>query len=92
MIIFALTIFRGYGEIGRHARLRIWCRKACRFESYYPHKTKCNSLIFRELHFFIFQKHKNTFQHPFCPAFTFISLALKGLREDIGSIRARVEE
>ena len=29
---------RGYGEIGRHARLRIWCRKACRFESYYPHK------------------------------------------------------
>lgn len=22
------------GEIGRHARLRIWCRKACRFESY----------------------------------------------------------
>ena len=30
--------FRGYGEIGRHARLRIWCRKACRFESYYPHK------------------------------------------------------
>ena len=30
---------RGYGEIGRHARLRIWCRKACRFESYYPHET-----------------------------------------------------
>lgn len=30
--------FCGYGEIGRHARLRIWCRKACRFESYYPHK------------------------------------------------------
>ena len=29
---------RGYGEIGRHARLRIWCRKACRFESYYPHE------------------------------------------------------
>ena len=29
--------FCGYGEIGRRARLRIWCRKACRFESYYPH-------------------------------------------------------
>jgi hypothetical protein len=38
MIIFAPTIARGYGEIGRHARLRIWCRKACRFESYYPHQ------------------------------------------------------
>jgi hypothetical protein len=37
MTIFAPTIARGYGEIGRHARLRIWCRKACRFESYYPH-------------------------------------------------------
>ena len=36
--IFAPTILRGYGEIGRHARLRIWCRKACRFESYYPHE------------------------------------------------------
>ena len=32
----------GYGEIGRHARLRIWCRKACRFESYYPHKKSPN--------------------------------------------------
>lgn len=38
MTIFAPTIARGYGEIGRHARLRIWCRKACRFESYYPHQ------------------------------------------------------
>ncbi len=28
---------RGCGEIGRHARLRIWCRKVCRFESYHPH-------------------------------------------------------
>ena len=25
------------GEIGRRARLRIWCREACRFESYHPH-------------------------------------------------------
>jgi hypothetical protein len=39
---------RGYGEIGRHARLRIWCRKACRFESYYPHKKK---LLNREAFF-----------------------------------------
>jgi hypothetical protein len=50
---YICTHKRGYGEIGRRARLRIWCRKACRFESYYPHKVKCNSLIFRELHFFI---------------------------------------
>jgi len=33
----AVLFTRGYGEIGRHARLRIWCRKVCRFESYYPH-------------------------------------------------------
>ena len=38
----------GYGEIGRHARLRIWCRKACRFESYYPHK---KSFSFEKLFF-----------------------------------------
>ena len=36
----------GYGEIGRHARLRIWCRKACRFESYYPHKKLLNREAF----------------------------------------------
>ena len=35
----------GYGEIGRHARLRIWCRKACRFESYYPHYLLLKSLF-----------------------------------------------
>jgi hypothetical protein len=29
---------RGYGGIGRRARLRIWCRKACGFESLYPHQ------------------------------------------------------
>ena len=27
----------GYGVIGSRARLRIWCWKTCRFESYYPH-------------------------------------------------------
>ena len=25
------------GVIGSRARLRIWCREACRFESYHPH-------------------------------------------------------
>ena len=29
--------YSGYGEIGRRARLRIWCRKAWGFESLYPH-------------------------------------------------------
>ncbi len=28
---------RGYGEIGRHARFRFWCRKAWEFKSLYPH-------------------------------------------------------
>jgi hypothetical protein len=37
----------GYGEIGRHARLRIWCLTVCRFESYYPHKKP----LFREAFF-----------------------------------------
>ena len=31
------TVVCGYGEIGRHARLRIWCREAWEFESLYPH-------------------------------------------------------
>ena len=48
MPIFAPINISGYGEIGRHARLRIWCRKACRFESYYPHKKK---LLNREAFF-----------------------------------------
>ena len=29
---------RACGGIGRHARLRIWCREACRFESYQAYK------------------------------------------------------
>ena len=28
------------GGIGRHARLRIWCREACRFESYQAYEAK----------------------------------------------------
>jgi hypothetical protein len=31
---------RGCGEIGRHARLRIWCREVWGFESLHPHKEK----------------------------------------------------
>lgn len=34
-----ITEICGYGEIGRHARFRILCRKACRFKSCYPHQT-----------------------------------------------------
>ncbi|CAK7256074.1 protein of unknown function [Shinella sp. WSC3-e] len=30
---------RGYGEIGRHARFRFWCRKAWEFKSLYPHQS-----------------------------------------------------
>ena len=90
MIIFALTIFRGYGEIGRHARLRIWCRKACRFESYYPHKTKCNSLNFRELHFFL--EAPNPFSIQNQSRFRLYLLRPTGLQEDVGSIGAKVKE
>ena len=31
---------RGYGEIGRHARFRFWCRKAWEFKSLYPHQNR----------------------------------------------------
>ena len=43
---YICTHNRGYGEIGRRARLRIWCRKACRFESYYPHRKLLNREAF----------------------------------------------
>ena len=33
-----LLIVRGCGEIGRRARLRIWCREAWGFESLHPYK------------------------------------------------------
>ncbi len=37
-ITFATLKFKcGYGEIGRRARLRIWCREACGFDPLYPH-------------------------------------------------------
>ncbi len=32
------SLGRGYGEIGRHARFRFWCRKAWEFKSLYPHQ------------------------------------------------------
>lgn len=35
----------GCGEIGRHARLRIWCRKVCGFESLHPHNSNYNRTI-----------------------------------------------
>ena len=35
-LIFA-PAFRACGEIGRRARLRIWCSDTCRFESYQAH-------------------------------------------------------
>ena len=34
---FALVNSRACGEIGRRARLRIWCFATCRFESYHAH-------------------------------------------------------
>lgn len=33
------------GGIGRHARLRIWCREACKFESYQAYYMKVKTLI-----------------------------------------------
>jgi hypothetical protein len=36
--IFDAVLGRGYGEIGRHARFRFWCRKAWEFKSLYPHQ------------------------------------------------------
>jgi hypothetical protein len=35
---FHAVLGRGYGEIGRHARFRFWCRKAWEFKSLYPHQ------------------------------------------------------
>ena len=34
----ALRILCGYGVIGSHVRLRIWCREAWGFETLYPHE------------------------------------------------------
>ncbi len=33
---------RGYGEIGRRTRLRIWRSNPCRFDPYYPHHRMLN--------------------------------------------------
>ncbi len=84
--------FCGYGEIGRHARLRIWCRKACRFESYYPHKTKCNSLNFSELHFFLFLEALNPFSVQVQSRFRLYLLRPTGLQEDTGSTGATIHK
>lgn len=37
---FSTRLGRGYGEIGRHARFRFWCRKAWEFKSLYPHQNR----------------------------------------------------
>ena len=34
---YLCTCLSACGEIGRRARLRIWCRETCRFESYQAH-------------------------------------------------------
>ena len=36
------NLFRGYGEIGKHAGFKIQCRKASRFKSEYPHQPQKN--------------------------------------------------
>lgn len=38
----------GCGEIGRRTRLRIWRRKACRFDPYHPHQL-ANTLFFESV-------------------------------------------
>ena len=38
----------GYGGIGRHARFRILCPQACRFDPCYPHHNSQHSLIQRK--------------------------------------------
>lgn len=37
--------FWGYGGTGRHVGLRNRCRKACRFESYYPYHSSMAELV-----------------------------------------------
>ena len=46
--------YRACGEIGRRARLRIWCFATCRFESYHAHdETKEEFSKKREFLFFL---------------------------------------
>ena len=45
------------GVIGSRARLRIWCRETCRFESYQAHKKKDMAVTPRfAMSFFLFIK------------------------------------
>ena len=37
-LLFCVRRMSACGEIGRRARLRIWCFATCRFESYQAHK------------------------------------------------------
>lgn len=35
----------GYGEIGKHARFRFWCREVYGFDSHYPYHRKAQTAI-----------------------------------------------
>ncbi len=41
----------GCGGIGRHARLRIWCREVWEFESPRPHFFNCKFAVIKPLNF-----------------------------------------
>ena len=49
----------GCGVIGSRARLRIWCRKTCRFESYHPHEGfgECEFTFHTPQNFFLFKRN-----------------------------------
>lgn len=47
--VFLHRISRACGEIGRRARLRIWYREMCRFESYQAHSSKTATSFSKEV-------------------------------------------
>ena len=65
MFIFALPItnFCGCGEIGRHARLRIWCREVCGFESLHLHCERRNPSLFLVLRSMVIRYRSITNEH-----------------------------
>ena len=50
---YLCTRLSACGEIGRRARLRIWCRETCRFESYQAHVHR-REMFERMFLFFLF--------------------------------------
>ena len=70
-----IGIIRGCGVIGSRARLRIWCREACRFESYHPHTF---SQILEDKQ----RKRGYCFKYPLflCNATIFHSMQIRGTR------------